>query len=116
MTAFGLVQQQGAGQLADDLGRRSADPPLLEPDQVVGADVDQLGELLTAQARHPAADSGWQADELGRDLCPARAQEGAELLGATHASSMPPACCLVTPIPGTTDTGCDDGRARTSGR
>ena len=84
MTALDVVEEQGTSQPFEDVGRGPADPSLLEADDIVDADVDELGELLAPQAGDAASGAGVETDQLGRDASSARPHELPELIGAGH--------------------------------
>jgi hypothetical protein len=84
MTALDIVEQKCAGQRLEDVGGGAADPALLEPDDIVDADVDELGELLPPQAGDAAAGARVEAGQLRRDAGAPRPHELAQLIGAGH--------------------------------
>lgn len=86
------------------------DSSLLEANDVVDAHVCELGELLTAQARHATAGAAVQADELRRNAGAACPHEFPELTGAGHGSIVTAAVSLVRAIPGSLATGCGNRR------
>jgi hypothetical protein len=64
MATLGRVEHQGASECLEDVARGAADPSLLKANDVVDADVRELGKLLAAQAGHTPPNAGIEADEL----------------------------------------------------
>jgi hypothetical protein len=98
-----VVEAERSRNRLEDLGRRPACAALLEADVVVDADAGKLGELLPAQARHPAPPERGEADVFRSQACTARMQELTEVGALAHGSSMraasPPR--VAPPVPGT---------------
>ena len=83
---LGVVELQGTGDGLQHAVGRAAQIALLQPGVVVGADPGELGDLLAAQARHPAAGAVQRhAGLLGAELRPPAGEEVPDLRLVVHA-------------------------------
>ena len=100
VTGLGVGEPQRAGDPGQDLARWPRGPALFEPDVILGRDVGQNRDLLTAQTRRPAARAGGQAGVLRPEPFAAAAEERPQLL-LVHTSSLPAGGrrIVVPPVP-----------------
>ena len=79
-----VVEPEGSGQALEHLLRRVVVAALFKTCVVGGADPGQHGELLAAQARHPASVTARDADVLGLESFAAGPEELGQLVRSVH--------------------------------